>query len=319
MYKVRSILVLFFLSLMHAGVAHAQWVQTNGPYGGMINSFAVTGANLFAGTYGGGVFLSTNNGTSWTEVNTGLTAITSTNGIETPVTIRIIYDNYTKTDGLASDWGFSLIISGLKSVVLFDTGADPDIFESNFKKMNLDASKVDFLVLSHEHDDHTGGIPGFVRMKKNIPVIIPESFSAGFKNKLVRSELKPVLVSNPALICENLYSSGEFAGPIPEQALVLNTSKGLVVMTGCSHPGIVEMLKEIKSAFHKNIYMVFGGFHLLDKSDKETENIIAEMKALGVVKCGASHCTGEKQIKMFKDSFGADFVELGVGNSIVIK
>jgi len=84
MYKVRTILVLFLLSLMHAGVAHAQWVQTNGPYGGMINSLAVSGTNLFAGTYGGGVFLSTNNGTSWTA--TGLTdtdvcalAISSTN------------------------------------------------------------------------------------------------------------------------------------------------------------------------------------------------------------------------------------------------
>lgn len=257
-------------------------------------------------------------GFRYLEDKSGLTAITSTNGIENPVTIRIIYDNTTKTEGLASDWGFSLIISGLKSVILFDTGADPDIFESNFRKMNLDASKVDYLVLSHQHEDHYGGIPGFVRMKKNIPVVIPESFSGEFKNEMVKSELEPVLVSNPALICENLYSSGEFAGPIPEQALVLNTSKGLVVMVGCSHPGIVEMLKEIKSAFNKNIYMVFGGFHLLDKSEKEMENIIAEMKALGVVKCGAGHCTGDKQIKMFKDSFGANFIELGVGNSIVI-
>ena len=70
MHKVRSILVLFLLSLMHGGVAHAQWVQTNGPNGGMITSFAVSGRNLFAGT-DGGVFLSTNNGTSWTA--TGLT------------------------------------------------------------------------------------------------------------------------------------------------------------------------------------------------------------------------------------------------------
>lgn len=252
------------------------------------------------------------------EDKSGLTAITSTNGIESPVTIRIINDKITKADGLVSGWGFSLIITGLKSGILFDTGMKPDIFESNFRKMNLDASKVNFLVLSHEHTDHIGGIPGFVRMKKNIPVIIPGSFSAGFKNELVKSGLEPVLVGNPALICENLYSSGEFAGPIPEQALVLNTSKGLVVITGCSHPGIVEMLKEIKSAFHKNIYMVLGGFHLLDKSDKETENIIAEMKTLGVIKCGASHCTGDKQIKMFKDSFGANYIELGVGNFIVI-
>ena len=63
MHKVRSILVLFLLSLILAGVAHAQWVQTNGPYGGMIISSAVSGTNLFVGT-GGGVFLSTNNGTA---------------------------------------------------------------------------------------------------------------------------------------------------------------------------------------------------------------------------------------------------------------
>ena len=135
---------------------------------------------------------------------------------------------------------------------------------------------------------------------------------------MVKSGFEPVLVSSPALIFENLYSSGEFAGPIPEQALVLNTSKGLVVITGCSHPGIVEILKEIKSVFNKNIYMVLGGFHLLDKSDKEMENIIADIKALGVVKCGAGHCTGDKQIKMLKNSFGINFIELGVGNSIVI-
>jgi 7,8-dihydropterin-6-yl-methyl-4-(beta-D-ribofuranosyl)aminobenzene 5'-phosphate synthase len=76
-------------------------------------------------------------------------------------------------------------------------------------------------------------------------------------------------VKEPVKICTNLYSSGEFSSPIPEQALVLNTRLGLVVMTGCSHPGIVEMLKEIKSKFNKNIYTVFGGFHLLDKSGSQ--------------------------------------------------
>jgi len=77
-------------------------------------------------------------------------------------------------------------------------------------------------------------------------------------------------------------------------------------------------LKQIKSVFSKNIYMVFGGFHLLDKSKKEMDEIITEMKAIGVEKCGGTHCTGENQIKQIKDAFGANFVELGAGNSIVI-
>jgi 7,8-dihydropterin-6-yl-methyl-4-(beta-D-ribofuranosyl)aminobenzene 5'-phosphate synthase len=248
----------------------------------------------------------------------GLSEITASNGIDEPVTVKVVYDNYVKVDGLKSDWGYSIVIEGLEKGILFDTGTKPDIFEFNFNKMDLDAGKVDLIVFSHEHGDHTEGLPAFVKMRKDIPVLIPFSFSDAFKKKMIDFGLIPVLVKEPAKICENLYTSGEFSYEIPEQALVLNTRNGLVVMTGCSHPGIVEMLKEIKSAFNKNIYMVFGGFHLLDKSEKEMDAIISEMKAIGVVKCGATHCTGDKQIQMIKDSFGEGYFELGVGNAIVI-
>ena len=248
----------------------------------------------------------------------GLTEISSINGIDVPIKIKVVYDNYVKADGLKSDWGYSIVIEGLDKVILFDTGADPDIFESNLKIMGIDPKKIDLLVLSHEHGDHTAGIPAFVKMQKDIPVIIPGSFSESFKMKMVESGLEPLLVKEPVKICTNLYSSGEFSGPIPEQALILNTKQGLVVMTGCSHPGIVEMLKEIKSTFNKDIYMVFGGFHLLQKSDNEMNEIIDAMKALGVVKCGATHCTGGKQTQMIREAFGTDFFELGAGNTIVI-
>lgn len=248
----------------------------------------------------------------------GNAGIRLTEGIENPVTVKIIYDNYSVSQDLTPDWGYAILITGLDDDVLFDTGAKPDIFESNFRKMNLDGERIHFLVLSHEHGDHTNGIPGFVKIKNNIPAIIPESFSGKFKENLTRSGLKPVLVKNPALITGNLFTSGEFPGPIPEQSLILNTKKGLVIMTGCSHPGIIEMLNKIKTSFNKNIYMVFGGFHLLQKSDQEMEKIIAGMKSLGVVKVGATHCTGEKQTKMIREAFKSDFFELGVGNSVVI-
>src|SRR4030042_126296 len=247
-----------------------------------------------------------------------LTGISAGSGIEQPVTVSVIYDNYIHVDGVQADWGFSISVEGLDKTILFDTGTKPDVFASNFKKMGLNASKVDYLVISHEHGDHTEGIPAFLEMKKDIPVLIPYSFSDKFKKEMTGLGLEPLLVKEPARICENLYTSGEFDFEIAEQALVLDTRIGLVVMTGCSHPGIVKMLNKIKSDFNKNIYMVFGGFHLLQKSDKEMDEIISEMKALGVVKCGATHCTGDKQIQMFKDSFGDNYFELGVGNTIVI-
>jgi 7,8-dihydropterin-6-yl-methyl-4-(beta-D-ribofuranosyl)aminobenzene 5'-phosphate synthase len=249
--------------------------------------------------------------------SSGLNGISTINGIENPVTIKVVYDNYAHVDGLKADWGYSIVIEGLEKHILFDAGANPTIFESNFKKMDIDAEKIDYLILSHEHGDHTAGIPAFIKLKKDIPVIIPYSFSESFKKKMVEFGLEPLLVKEPVKICTNLYSSGEFSGPIPEQALVLNTKQGLVVMTGCSHPGIVEMLKEIKSKFNKNIYAVFGGFHLLDKSDSEMKKIITDMQALGIVKCGATHCTGVRQTEMIKEAFGTNFIELGVGNNII--
>jgi len=248
----------------------------------------------------------------------GLGGISEKSGISSPVTVKVIYDNYSVTKAMKSDWGFSVVITGLEKEVLFDTGARPEIFESNFQESGLDASKIDLLVFSHEHGDHTGGLSAFVKMRTGIPVIFPCSFSAEFMRKMEKQGLKPLLVKDPAMICPHLYTSGQFKYSIPEQALVLDTQKGLVVITGCAHPGIIDMLKDIKTKFNKKIYMVFGGFHLMNKTGKEMDTIIAEMKSLGVVKCGATHCTGGKQIKMFREAFGENYIELGAGNTIVI-
>lgn len=249
----------------------------------------------------------------------GVKSVTAESGIATPVTIEIVYDNYVFQKGTTADWGYSVVIEGLDKEVLFDTGTKPGLFESNFRKVGIDPEKVDVLVLSHEHGDHTGGISSFVKMKPGIPLIIPHSFTGSFIGQMAGMGLKPVLVDKPSMICDHLFTSGEFDYKIAEQSLIIDTRKGLVVMTGCAHPGIIDMLKVIKEDFNKNIYMVFGGFHLMDKSQKEMDSIISGMKSLGIVKCGATHCTGDSQIEMFRKAFGDDYFELGVGNKIVIQ
>lgn len=248
----------------------------------------------------------------------GIKNINSQSGTESTVTFIVIYDNYVFRKGTIADWGFSVFLTGLEKEILFDTGSKPEIFGSNIKNIGIDPRSIDLLVLSHEHPDHTGGISSFVGMKTGIPVIMPVSFSSAFKQRMTDLGLIPVMIKAPSLICQNLYTSGEFEFEIPEEALVLDTKKGLAVLTGCAHPGIINMLRKIKNDFGKNIYMVCGGFHLMNKTEEEMNIIISEMKELGVVKCGATHCTGDKQIEMFRDAFGVNYFELGTGNKIVI-
>jgi hypothetical protein len=98
-----------------------------------------------------------------------------------------------------------------------------------------------------------------------------------------------------------------------EQSMVLDTPKGLVVITGCAHPGIVNIIQKAKQMLDKDIYFVFGGFHLLNDSDSQVMSKIGQFKSLGVRKVGASHCTGDRAIELFRQEYGKDFVPIGVG------
>ncbi|MEA1887822.1 MAG: MBL fold metallo-hydrolase [Bacteroidota bacterium] len=238
--------------------------------------------------------------------------------ITSPVNIHVIYDNYVYKKGTQADWGFSILIEGLDKCILFDTGTKPEIFEANFKEMGLDASEIDEVFISHEHRDHFGGLEAMLKMNPDVKVVVPETFGKNFFRIPEQTGSLTELVSKPVQICRGLYTTGVLGRAIPEQSMVLNTGKGLVVMTGCSHPGIINILEQVEEDFGKDIYMVFGGFHLMNSSEKQINEIIERMNELGVQKCGASHCTGEQQIKWFRQAFGENFVELGTGNVITI-
>ncbi len=238
--------------------------------------------------------------------------------VTTPVKVHVIYDNYVYKEGTQADWGFSILIEGLEKCILFDTGTRPEIFEANFRKMDLDASEIDEVFISHEHGDHFGGLGALLSMNPDVKVVVPETFSRDFFKIPETTGSATELVGKPVQVCNGLYSSGVLGRAIPEQSMVLNTEKGLVVMTGCSHPGIVNILEQVKEDFGKEIYMVFGGFHLMNSSEKQIGEIIEKMKQLGVKKCGATHCTGEQQIEWFRQAFGGNFVEMGTGNVLTI-
>jgi 7,8-dihydropterin-6-yl-methyl-4-(beta-D-ribofuranosyl)aminobenzene 5'-phosphate synthase len=220
----------------------------------------------------------------------------------------VLYDNYLYRDGTKADWGFSCLVEGPEKTILFDTGTSPEILTQN----------VDLVVLSHAHEDHTGGLPAVLRRNPKVEVLFPISFGTAFADKVSQMGATPRTVDKPVEICRNVFLTGELGDRIKETSLVLDTPQGLVVVTGCSHPGIVDILKRAKEIRNKPIYLVFGGFHLGGTPDPGIRDIIAAFKELGVERCGATHCTGDHQIEMFKAAFGDRYQPMGTGRIIEV-
>jgi 7,8-dihydropterin-6-yl-methyl-4-(beta-D-ribofuranosyl)aminobenzene 5'-phosphate synthase len=230
----------------------------------------------------------------------------------------VLYDNYVFREGTTADWGFSCLIEGAEKTILFDTGTKPEILTHNVEALGVDLRAVDLIVISHEHGDHTGGLPAALAASPKAPVLHPLSFSPEFVRRVKAGGAETRAVDKPVEICPHVFVTGEMGDRIKEMALVLDTPDGLVVVTGCSHPGIVAILKRAKEIRNKPIRLVFGGFHLGNMPAAEVGAIIAAFKELGVERCGATHCTGDPAIGMFRTAFGDRYQPVGTGRVIEV-
>jgi 7,8-dihydropterin-6-yl-methyl-4-(beta-D-ribofuranosyl)aminobenzene 5'-phosphate synthase len=240
-------------------------------------------------------------------------------GIDTPLKFTILYDNYLHEQGTKPDWGFSCLIEGTDKTILFDTGTQPDILLHNIDHLGVDLTKVEQIVISHDHHDHIGGLAKVLDRNHDVSVYLPVSFAYEIVRGVETKKAKVVSVDEPIEICPNVYSTGEMGVQIKEQSLIINTKKGLIIVTGCSHQGIVNILERAKKLFDRPIYLVFGGFHLGGMPDAKVEEIIESFKELGVEKCGATHCTGDRPIELFQKAFGDNYVPMGTGRILKIE
>jgi 7,8-dihydropterin-6-yl-methyl-4-(beta-D-ribofuranosyl)aminobenzene 5'-phosphate synthase len=167
-------------------------------------------------------------------------------------------------------------------------------------------------VLSHVHGDHTGGLAGLLDTGAKPTVYVPAAFPASFKAD-VRARTDLVEVTGPTEILPGVHTTGQVGSSIVEQALVAETGAGWVVVTGCAHPRIVEMVRQAKQVAAGEVVLVLGGFHLGGASRGRIEGIIAEFRRLGVQRVAPYHCTGDGARRMFAYAFGADCTLAGVG------
>ena len=186
-----------------------------------------------------------------------------------PVTITVVYDNNPFLKGLQTDWGFACLVEVGNTKLLFDTGDNGNILLSNMEKLKIDVQSIDLVFLSHFHHDHTGGLNYLLKKNSDVTIYYPNSFPAQLVEEIKKSGAKPILVSSFQEIQTNFFSLGELGSAIPEQSLAIRTTKGIVVITGCAHPGIVNILEKAKNSFPDElIYLAMGGFHLHNQSIK---------------------------------------------------
>jgi 7,8-dihydropterin-6-yl-methyl-4-(beta-D-ribofuranosyl)aminobenzene 5'-phosphate synthase len=234
------------------------------------------------------------------------------------LTITVIYDNNPYKQALETAWGFSALITGTEKTILFDTGGDGGLLLRNMEKLEIAADSIDTVVLSHIHSDHTGGLRTFLQNNPQVTVYLPKSFPKGFKDDIRRYGAKVIEVEQSLKICEDVYSTGQIGIWIKEQSLIVRTDKGLVIITGCAHPGIVKTVNTAKELLKDDILLVMGGFHLEWASVGKIEKIISAFKQLNVRCVGPCHCSGDKARTLFQKHFGENYISIGAGKVITV-
>jgi len=241
----------------------------------------------------------------------------STPGVN-DLSITVVYDNNPYKEGLKTAWGFSALVTGTEQTILFDTGGDGLLLLDNMKKLGIEPNSIDTVVLSHIHGDHTGGLPSFLEKKPKIDVYLPQSFPKRFKDNVASYGAKVVEVEQSLKICENVYSTGQLGKFIKEQALIVQTNKGLIIITGCAHPGIVNIVDTAKKLLRDDILLVMGGFHLEWVFAGKIEKIISAFKQWHVRYVGPCHCSGHKARTLFQQHFGKNYINIGAGKVITM-
>jgi 7,8-dihydropterin-6-yl-methyl-4-(beta-D-ribofuranosyl)aminobenzene 5'-phosphate synthase len=240
----------------------------------------------------------------------------------TSVKITTIVDNDVWTKGFSSTWGISFYVETFKEdekhTVLMDTSGSFETFYKNASKLGIDLTAVEAVFISHWHGDHMGALSQVLPLiKHSVPVYIPSADSSWIR-EVKNANGKPVVCSEPTEFMEGLMSTGKMPMGISEHSLIINVEdKGLVVLTGCSHPGIINILKRAMKASGVNkVYAVMGGFHI---SGTNVGVKVGEfLRELNVEIASPCHCTSQDARDGIAKIVGEKYVKIGSGKTITI-
>jgi 7,8-dihydropterin-6-yl-methyl-4-(beta-D-ribofuranosyl)aminobenzene 5'-phosphate synthase len=264
--------------------------------------------------------------------------------------VTILFDAFGKASKLTPDWGFSALVEYAGKRILFDTGNDAAIFERNVRSLGVDLMRLDFVVISHRHGDHTSGLHYLLRVNPRVKIYTPgdEHFGGTTPGSFLKRgdpSLSPDMRYFGGKPPENVPHGTAWRGAnitmvtslmevapginlvptvsetrgtleLPELSLSIQTPMGQVLLAGCSHPGI-EKIIESATALDKRVALVFGGFHLVTTPDAEIQRIATALRDRWKVdRIAPGHCTGEPGFAAIQKAFGEKYVYAGLGSVI---
>ena len=268
--------------------------------------------------------------------------------------ITILYDAFGRDSAMTKDWGFSALIEIGGKRILFDTGNNSDILAHNAKAKGVDLTRLDFVVMSHRHGDHMGGLNYLLSVNPNVKIYAPKEnfgvFGASLPGTFYRRD--------ESLPADMRYFDGDpphtlhFGTPWPqgnftwvsksvdvapgfhliflkgtwgvdldvmEISLAIDTPEGTVLVVGCSHPTIEKIVATANEITKKRIHLLIGGLHLLPANDEQINQIADSLNGpLGAHWLAPDHCTGEPAFGILKKRFGDRYLYAGVGSTVTV-
>jgi 7,8-dihydropterin-6-yl-methyl-4-(beta-D-ribofuranosyl)aminobenzene 5'-phosphate synthase len=270
-----------------------------------------------------------------------------------PNRVTILYDAFGTRRGLTRDWGFAALVEYSGKRILFDTGNNADIFAHNVRMLGIDLQRLDFVVVSHRHGDHVAGLNYLLRVNPHVKIYAPrENFgvfgsalpgtfyrrdstlpdSMRYFNAAPREELRsgtPWPTANfswvdsltevaPGIAIISTVSNTPGTLELRELSLAIRTPKGLVLLVGCSHPGI-ETIVDASRRWSDHVYLIFGGLHLVTSADTTITRIVTALHdTWRIDEIAPGHCTGEPAFAALKRLFGPRYVYAGLGTVIEV-
>ena len=267
--------------------------------------------------------------------------------------ITVLYDAFGNTPHLQKDWGYAALVEAGGKRILFDTGNDGAILAHNAKTLGVDLTRLDFVVMSHRHGDHMGGLSRLLDINPKVRIYAPKEgfgvYGADLPGSFYRRDASlpaaqqyyggaPPEVMHfgsawpqaditlidrtteiaPGVHLIALVSDKPGTLELRELSLAIETPDGIIVVVGCSHPGIDRIMQAV-ATIDPRILLVAGGLHLVVAKDPEISSVVALLRdTYRVGQIAPGHCTGEPTFTELRKVFGERYLYAGVGTRIEI-